>query len=381
MPMKPKGSLCISGGRVGYEQSKAAGDRGEAIVADILERHRAPEAVVLNDLLFDGVDTTTQVDHILIDRFGLLLVETKFYNALIKGTSEDFKWTACYKDGNRKQFHNPLRQNEGHRGKLPRILQQNGFRLDATYTQNVIVFAHGNIGELNLVPEDRARVLDSADFQQHLGTRADFAPNGGDLEGHAIDAVAQLVSSLDRSSDPAVQARHERMVKEASGRKRRPPTRTSKPRATAHRPAAPRATSRPRRETPAAVKELLGQLSRTAVAALLFGALFATWQLWFPLMMNSLASGLSGANTASVSAPQPPVAAYDAPRALAQLTQAEPALARALVNPDKPELSEVNGLPTYTWECAEKTGGSAAAIRRISISLDSSGRLVGASQE
>ncbi|TLM97271.1 MAG: NERD domain-containing protein [Actinobacteria bacterium] len=233
--------VVISGGhRVSYEEKKAAGDRGEAIVARILERRKAPDAIVLNDLLFDGVDTTTQLDHILIDRFGLLLVETKFYNAHIKGTSADSRWTACYKDGNRRELHNPLRQNESHRAKLLRVLQQNDFRLPGSYTQSVIVFAHGVVSDLELTPEDRARVMTPEDLERHLSSRADFAPNAGELDGTVASSIADLIRSLDKSEDPILQARHVAMVREASSRKS---GRTRRGRA--YRPTVPRRPAYP----------------------------------------------------------------------------------------------------------------------------------------
>lgn len=356
-------------GSVGYTEAKAVGDRGEAIVAQLLERYRGAEAVVLHDLLFDSVDTTTQVDHILIDRFGLLLVETKFYNALIKGTSDDRTWTACYKDGGRRQFHNPLRQNEGHRLKLLRVLQQHGIRLDSSYTQSLIVFANGHIGDLTLTAEDRARVLDPTELNHHLATRHDFAPNGGDLNASQIASIATIVSSLDRSGDSAVQARHERMVKEAS---RRRPARS---RRTMRRtvPRGPRKPSTPsRHESPVSLSSVL--VIVLVAAAIMMG----------PTLLDYLRAVIPQRPAANPVVPQPapPLATPPSvPDALARLREADPEIAHSLVDPDNPALSTVNGYPTYTWQYTRKDGAQAVSIRRLSVSFDQSGRIVGVSED
>ncbi|MDZ4168194.1 MAG: NERD domain-containing protein [Coriobacteriia bacterium] len=348
-----------------YAESKVFGDRGEAIVAEVVQRHCPPDAVILNDLLFDGVDTTTQVDHILIDRFGLLLIETKYYNALLKGTSDDRTWTACYQDGGRRQLHNPLRQNEGHRTKLLRTLQQNGYRLDPSYTQSVIVFARGHVGDLDLTVEDRARVLTADEFDHHLATRADFAPNSGDLNPDQIAAIGDLVSTLDRSADAKVQARHERMVKKASGRKfgRGPrPARTSTP-----RPRTPRSTSRPRRQA-------------NPLGALLAVLLFAAW-IWGPRALDffsgpEAAPAPATAPQAQLDFPAPSVGA-----ALERVREADPIVADSLVDAESPALSDVKGYPTYTWQYARQTGPETVSVRKLSVSFDQSGQIVGVSKE
>lgn len=350
---------------MGYAESKLVGDRGEAIVAEVLKQYTASDGIALHDLLFDGVDTTTQVDHILIDRFGLLLIETKFYNALIKGTSDDRTWTACYRDGKRRQFHNPLRQNEGHRSKLLRVLQQHGFRLDSSYTQSVIVFANGSIDDLDLAPEDRARVLATAEFDHHLATRPDFAPNSGDLNPNQVAAIAEIISSLDCSGDSTVQARHDQMVKEASKRRRGKAGRFTRG-AAPRRPSTPRTSSKPE--------------SRTSPLVAMIGILVALAALWGQQVVSHLASAVfSGAPAPPVAQPSP--AAPSVPEALARLREADPVIAGSLVDPDNPVTSTVNGYPTYTWQYMKQDGAQAASIKSIRVSFDQTGRIVGVSEE
>ena len=56
---------------------------------------------------------TTQIDHIIVSRFGIFVVETKHYRGAIYGSECDRAWTQAI--GKRKNsFPNPLRQNYGH---------------------------------------------------------------------------------------------------------------------------------------------------------------------------------------------------------------------------------------------------------------------------
>jgi len=106
-------------------------------VADLL-RAEAPRLgyKMLNNLLLVDDRTTAQIDHVLVDRFGIVVVETKNYHALIRGRSDDRKWTACYsgKERRRERFPNPLRQNDRHREMLHRVLGACGRRVSTGST-------------------------------------------------------------------------------------------------------------------------------------------------------------------------------------------------------------------------------------------------------
>jgi hypothetical protein len=52
---------------------------------------------------------TTQIDHILISKFGIFLIETKNTSGWIFGSEKDIKWTQVL-FGHKYKFQNPLRQ-------------------------------------------------------------------------------------------------------------------------------------------------------------------------------------------------------------------------------------------------------------------------------
>jgi hypothetical protein len=58
-------------------------------------------------------DGTTQVDHILVSRFGVFVIETKDYKGWIFANATDTTWTQVL-FGVRFKFQNPILQNKRH---------------------------------------------------------------------------------------------------------------------------------------------------------------------------------------------------------------------------------------------------------------------------
>ena len=69
---------------VGSTSVESVGKGGEYEVAGKLNRLPADEYFVLNDLMVtDARGITTQIDHVVISRFGLFVIETKCYKGWI----------------------------------------------------------------------------------------------------------------------------------------------------------------------------------------------------------------------------------------------------------------------------------------------------------
>ena len=90
---------------------------GENIVARSLARGLSFEKYyILNNITIPSqYNGSSQIDHIVVSRFGIFVIETKDYKGWIFGSSDQEKWTQSLPGGNNKfQFHNPLRQNWAH---------------------------------------------------------------------------------------------------------------------------------------------------------------------------------------------------------------------------------------------------------------------------
>ena len=100
-----------------YRRSVRAGtfqNRGEALLSlELKRRFLAPDYHLMNHLTLRLADGTTQIDHVLISRFGVFVIETKDYKGWIFANPSERYWTqVLYRV--KFRFQNPLRQNFKH---------------------------------------------------------------------------------------------------------------------------------------------------------------------------------------------------------------------------------------------------------------------------
>lgn len=86
---------------------------GELTIRFILLFLNKKEYKVINNIhvFYNGV--MAQIDHLVISRYGIFVIETKNYKGWIFGSENAYKWTqVIYK--RKTRFYNPIRQNLGH---------------------------------------------------------------------------------------------------------------------------------------------------------------------------------------------------------------------------------------------------------------------------
>lgn len=77
--------------------------------------------LVINNLMIKNGDRTSQIDHVVVSKYGVFVIETKQYNGYIKGNDYDKNWLQIC--GNKRFFiHNPVHQNYGHVMALVKLL-------------------------------------------------------------------------------------------------------------------------------------------------------------------------------------------------------------------------------------------------------------------
>ncbi len=87
---------------------------GEARVSRLVQSHcRAPDYQLLNHLTLQMIDGTTQIDHVLVSRFGVFVIETKDMNGWIFANAYDRVWTQVNFQ-KKFTFQNPIHQNYRH---------------------------------------------------------------------------------------------------------------------------------------------------------------------------------------------------------------------------------------------------------------------------
>ncbi len=108
---------------------------GELFVR-LLLRFRLDEQIYrrLHNVTIPSLDGTTQIDHILVSRFGVFVVETKNLRGWIFGSADQETWTQKI-FRNSYKFQNPLRQNFKHLKGLEQMLE-----IPIDHIHSVIVF-------------------------------------------------------------------------------------------------------------------------------------------------------------------------------------------------------------------------------------------------
>ena len=111
-------------------RAEAIGDYGEKRVSSFLENLDCEDYRVYNDLLIRDGNYTTQVDHIIISRYGVFVLETKNIHGKVYGSGNSEYWkqylpASGYKRHGFTQEHqlrNPIWQNAGHIKTLRRLV-------------------------------------------------------------------------------------------------------------------------------------------------------------------------------------------------------------------------------------------------------------------
>ncbi len=78
-------------------------------------RHQLDPTVyhLIPNVMLPTPDGTTQIDHVIVSRYGIFVLETKTYKGWIFGGERDPQWTqTIYR--RKERFQNPLRQNYKH---------------------------------------------------------------------------------------------------------------------------------------------------------------------------------------------------------------------------------------------------------------------------
>ena len=107
---------------------------GEFLVNRLLSKLPQSDYTLIKDVTLPTKDGTTQVDHIVVSKFGIFVVETKNMKGWIFGSVRQKHWTQkIYRHSSK--FQNPLHQNYKHIKTLETLLD-----CSEEHLHSVIVF-------------------------------------------------------------------------------------------------------------------------------------------------------------------------------------------------------------------------------------------------
>lgn len=134
------------------------GRAGESVVNFFLGRLPKEDYTLIKDVTAPAGEGTTQIDHVVVSKYGLFVIETKNYKGWIFGGERQAQWTQqIYKQ--RHRFQNPLRQNYKH----VKVLQE-ALGLSQDQIHSVVVF----IGDSTFKTPMPDNVTSSATFLKYI---------------------------------------------------------------------------------------------------------------------------------------------------------------------------------------------------------------------
>ncbi len=111
---------------------------GEFLVNRLLGTLPKSDYVAIKDVTLPTEDGTTQIDHIVVSKFGIFVVETKNMKGWIFGSAHQKRWTQkIYRHSS--TFQNPLHQNYKHTKTLESLLD-----CDPALLHSLIIFVGGS---------------------------------------------------------------------------------------------------------------------------------------------------------------------------------------------------------------------------------------------
>lgn len=173
-------------------RAEALGDSGERRMAAYLEDLPCEVYRVYNDILIRDGNYTTQVDHIVISRYGVFVIEMKNIHGKIYGTGKSEYWSQYLPDVGYKRYgytqkytvRNPLWQNAGHIRSLRKLVFGNDVPV-----YGIVVFP--TEADLNVSVEQP--VLNMWDVVPYIKSIRDVALSEEDMEQYR-DRLLQVAS-------------------------------------------------------------------------------------------------------------------------------------------------------------------------------------------
>lgn len=130
----------------GRDLQTIKGDMGEVQVNQVLSELNVQDYHFLSNIIIKKPDgSSSQIDHLIVSKYGVFVIETKNYSGVIIGNENDYKWLQIFNKFKKFRFYNPIIQNNGHIEALKQILPN---YIDSIYHSIIVFTGDANIDNL-----------------------------------------------------------------------------------------------------------------------------------------------------------------------------------------------------------------------------------------
>lgn len=124
------------------------GEQGENRINYLIDKYCLEHHhLISNGLFYDWKHNSHQIDQLLINKYGIFVIETKNWNGLLIGTDYDDEWTYITNNLQEKR-RSPVKQNKIHVEVIEEIIHETILFEDIPI-KNIVVFINTDISQVN----------------------------------------------------------------------------------------------------------------------------------------------------------------------------------------------------------------------------------------
>lgn len=139
------------------QKSQKGSNNAEIKVSNYLGKSIIDEKYMLNNLVIFINNSSTEIDHVLISKKGVFVIETKGHMGHIYGSEDDFNWSQILSYGKTKnKIYNPIKQNNTHIDFLKTILKRDDI------FKSIIVFPNAKLNVNTKTPTGNLSIINKA---------------------------------------------------------------------------------------------------------------------------------------------------------------------------------------------------------------------------
>jgi len=149
----------ISGNRNSQNEEQErwlAGERGEELVTAEIESVKHEDDYIFTNVKISFNNSETECDNIIINNFGVFIIEVKNYSGSLSGNENDDEWVER-KYFEEKSVKNPIKQVKRQIYILSKLLKNNGLR---AWIEGYVILIHNNspVDSKYIIPFKRAEI-------------------------------------------------------------------------------------------------------------------------------------------------------------------------------------------------------------------------------
>lgn len=138
------------------QERQRAGERGEELVTAEIESVKHEDDYIFTNVKIPFNNSETECDNIIINNFGVFIIEVKNYSGSLSGNENDDEWVER-KYFEEKSVKNPIKQVKRQIYILSKLLKNNGLR---AWIEGYVILIHNNspVDSKYIIPFKRAEI-------------------------------------------------------------------------------------------------------------------------------------------------------------------------------------------------------------------------------